>query len=159
MQRVLNNLWRTRPSSLRMLWLLPHPLPGTWTGDTGRQETTCSQEGGGRRWSRSQIVRRREPWSSVNTLILSACSWYEQWKEAWSYCAVQLMHVCVCSHCGSGITVYISVLWNRTVTIFYGSGSGSDFWKVMVPVLVPTFKKVMVPVPVPAPYLDHKKQI
>ncbi len=50
-----------------------------------------------------------------------------------------------------------------TVTIFYGSGSGSDFWKsygsgsgsgsfcrkVTVPV----------PVPVPAPYLDHKKQI
>jgi hypothetical protein len=33
----------------------------------------------------------------------------------------------------------------RTVTIFYGSGS--DFWKVMVPVL--TFEKVMVPVPVP----------
>ncbi len=32
-----------------------------------------------------------------------------------------------------------------TVTIFYGSGS--DFWKVMVP--VPTFDKVMVPVPVP----------
>ncbi len=53
------------------------------------------------------------------------------------------------------------------VTIFYGSGS--DFWKVMVP--VPTFeklwfrfrflllKKITVPVPVPAPYLDHKKQI
>ncbi len=36
-----------------------------------------------------------------------------------------------------------------TVTIFYGSGSGSDFWKVMVPVPVPTFEKVMVPVPVP----------
>ncbi len=34
------------------------------------------------------------------------------------------------------------------VTIFYGSGSGSDFWKVMVPVPVPTFEKVMVPVPV-----------
>ncbi len=33
----------------------------------------------------------------------------------------------------------------------------------MVPVPVPTFKKVTVPVPVPvlvpAPYLDHKKQI
>jgi hypothetical protein len=27
-----------------------------------------------------------------------------------------------------------------TVTIFYGSGSGSDFWKVMVP--VPTFEKL-----------------
>ncbi len=38
-----------------------------------------------------------------------------------------------------------------TVTILYGSGSGfgSDFRKVMVPVPVPTFKKVMVPVPVP----------
>jgi hypothetical protein len=34
-----------------------------------------------------------------------------------------------------------------TVTIFYCSGSGSYFWKVMVP--VPTFEKVMVPVPVP----------
>ncbi len=33
------------------------------------------------------------------------------------------------------------------VTIFYGSGS--DFWKFMVPVPVPTFEKVMVPVPVP----------
>ncbi len=33
------------------------------------------------------------------------------------------------------------------VTIFYGSGSGSDFWKVMAPVPVPTFEKVMVPVP------------
>ncbi len=39
----------------------------------------------------------------------------------------------------------------------YGSGSGSNFWKVMVPVPVPTFEKVTVPVP--APYLDHKKQI
>ncbi len=40
-----------------------------------------------------------------------------------------------------------------TVTIFYGSGSGSDFWKVMVPVPVPvlTFEKVMVPVPVRVP--------
>ncbi len=27
-----------------------------------------------------------------------------------------------------------------TVTIFYGSGS--DFWKIMVPVLVPTFEKL-----------------
>ncbi len=36
-----------------------------------------------------------------------------------------------------------------TVTIFLGSGSGSDFWKVMVPVPVLTFEKVMVPVPVP----------
>jgi hypothetical protein len=44
-----------------------------------------------------------------------------------------------------------------TVTIYYGSGS--DFWKVMVPVPVPTFEKVTVPVPVPAPYLDYKKQI
>jgi hypothetical protein len=34
----------------------------------------------------------------------------------------------------------------------YGSGSGSYFRNVTVPVLVP------VPVPVPAPYLDHKKQ-
>ncbi len=32
-----------------------------------------------------------------------------------------------------------------TVPIFYGSGSGSDFWKVMVPV--------------PVPYLDHKNKI
>ncbi len=31
-------------------------------------------------------------------------------------------------------------------TIFLGSGSGSYFWKVMVP--VPTFEKVMVPVPI-----------
>ena len=56
-----------------------------------------------------------------------------------------------------------------TVTIYYGSGSGSgsDFWKVMVPVPVPNFCKVMVPVPtfekvtvpVPAPYLDHKQII
>ncbi len=34
-----------------------------------------------------------------------------------------------------------------TVTIFYGSGS--YFWKVLVPVPVPTFEKVMVPVPAP----------
>ncbi len=34
-----------------------------------------------------------------------------------------------------------------TVTIFFGSCSGSDFWKIMVPVR--TFEKVMVPVPVP----------
>jgi hypothetical protein len=38
-----------------------------------------------------------------------------------------------------------------TVTIYYGSGFGFDFWQVTVPVLVPA------PVPVPAPYLDHKK--
>jgi hypothetical protein len=41
-----------------------------------------------------------------------------------------------------------------TVTIFYGSGSGSDFWKVMVPAPVPTFEKVMVSVPVPVPTLE-----
>jgi hypothetical protein len=35
------------------------------------------------------------------------------------------------------------------------SGSGSDFFTVMVP--VPTFE--ILTVPVPAPYLDHKKQI
>ncbi len=29
-----------------------------------------------------------------------------------------------------------------TVTIFYGSGSGSDFWKVTVPVPVRTFEKL-----------------
>jgi hypothetical protein len=46
-----------------------------------------------------------------------------------------------------------------TVTIYYGSGSGSNFRKVMVPVPVPTFEKVTVPVSVPAPYLDHKKQL
>ena len=40
-----------------------------------------------------------------------------------------------------------SVLWNRNN--FYSSGS--DFWKVMVPVPVPTFEKVMVLVPVPVP--------
>jgi len=55
----------------------------------------------------------------------------------------------------------VPILWSRimqccgTVTFYYGSGS--NFWKIMVP--VPTFEKVTVPVPVPAPYLDHKKQI
>ena len=49
-----------------------------------------------------------------------------------------------------------AVLWNRNYLLrfrlrfwllkSYGSGSGSNFWKVVVPV----------PVPVPAPYLDHK---
>ncbi len=46
-----------------------------------------------------------------------------------------------------------SVLWNRNYLLWfrfwllksYGSGSGSNFWKVMFPV--------------PAPYLDYKKQI
>ncbi len=57
------------------------------------------------------------------------------------------------------------VLWNRNYLLrfrfrfwllkIYGSGSGSNFWKVMVP--VSTFEKVTVPVP--APYLDRKKQI
>ncbi len=53
-------------------------------------------------------------------------------------------------------SLQVQIFWNiwkyqccGTVTIFYGSGS--DFWKVMVPVPVPTFEKVMVPVPVPAP--------
>ncbi len=60
----------------------------------------------------------------------------------------------------------------------YGSGSGSNFWKVMVPIPVPSFEKlwfrfqllksygsgsyfwkVTVPVPVQASYLDHKKLI
>ncbi len=59
------------------------------------------------------------------------------------------------------------VLWNRNYLLrfrfrfwllkSYDSGSGSNFWKVMVPVPVPTFEKITVPVPVPAPYLDHKK--
>ncbi len=39
-----------------------------------------------------------------------------------------------------------------TVTIFYGSGSGSYFWKVMV--LVPTFEKFMVLVPVLVPTFE-----
>ncbi len=61
------------------------------------------------------------------------------------------------------------VLWNRNYLLRFrfrfwlleSYGSGSIFWKVMVPVPVPTFEKVTVPVPVPipAPYLDHKKQI
>ncbi len=44
-------------------------------------------------------------------------------------------------------TIYLVRYKQRcgTLTIFFGSGSG--FWKVMVPV------------PVPAPYLNHKKQI
>ena len=57
------------------------------------------------------------------------------------------------------------VLWNRNYLLrfrfwllkSYGSGSGSNFWKVMVPVPLPTFEKVAVPVSVPASYLDHKK--
>ncbi len=59
----------------------------------------------------------------------------------------------------------INQLWNRNYLLrfrfwllkSYGSGSGPNFWKVMVP--VPTFEKVTVPVQVSAPYLDHKKQI
>ncbi len=52
-----------------------------------------------------------------------------------------------------------------TVTIFYGSSSGSDFWKVLVP--VPNFESNDYgsgsyfwkdTVPVPAPYLDHKSK-
>ncbi len=47
-----------------------------------------------------------------------------------------------------------TVLWNRNYLLrfrfwllkSYGSGSGPNFWKVLVPVPVPTF------------YLDHKKQ-
>jgi hypothetical protein len=39
----------------------------------------------------------------------------------------------------------------------YGSGSGSYFWKVTVPVSVPV--PVQVPVQVPASYLAHIKQI
>jgi hypothetical protein len=64
-------------------------------------------------------------------------------------------------------TQILTVLWNRNYLLrfrfrfwllkSYGSGSGSNFWKVMVPVPVSTFEKVTVPVP--APYLDHKKQI
>ncbi len=60
------------------------------------------------------------------------------------------------------------MLWNRNYLLrfrfrfwllkSYVSGSGSDFWKVMVPISVPTFEKVTVPVPVPAPYLDHKNK-
>ncbi len=51
------------------------------------------------------------------------------------------------------IDMNCSVQCCGTVTIFYGSGSGSYFWKVMVqvPVSVPTFEKVMVPVQVPVP--------
>ncbi len=41
----------------------------------------------------------------------------------------------------------------------YGSGSGSDFWKIYGSGSGSYFWKVMVPVPVPAPYLYHKKQI
>ncbi len=62
-----------------------------------------------------------------------------------------------------------AVLWHRNYLLRFrfwllksygsGSGSGPNFWKVLVPVPVPTFEKVTVPVPVPAPYLDHKKQI
>ncbi len=53
-----------------------------------------------------------------------------------------------------------AVLWNRNYLLRFRFwllkryGSGSNFWKVMVP--VPTFGKVTIPVPVPAPYLDHK---
>ncbi len=61
--------------------------------------------------------------------------------------------------------VFHAVLWNRNYLLRFrfrfwllkSFGSGFNFWKVMVPVPVPTFEKV--PVSVPTPYLDHKKQI
>ena len=46
---------------------------------------------------------------------------------------------------GSGsdfLTSYSSGQCCGTVTIYYGSGSGFDFWKVMIPVPVPTFEKL-----------------
>ncbi len=54
------------------------------------------------------------------------------------------------NQCGSGFTTLWAVLWNRNYLLqfrfrfwllkSYESGSGSDFWKVMVPVPVPTFE-------------------
>ncbi len=64
----------------------------------------------------------------------------------------------VMSIIGSSRIFAMQVLWKQqccgTVTIFYGSGSGSCFRKVLVPVPVPTFEKVMTPVPVTVPTFE-----
>jgi hypothetical protein len=77
-QRVMNDLYRTRLSLHRMIWLLPHPLPPfpsvSSTGGTQEdweRETTCWRG----RWGmgRSQIIQRWESlvlYKSFNTLWL-----------------------------------------------------------------------------------------
>ncbi len=80
-QRVLNELWRTRLSRRRMMWLLAHPLPplpsAISTGDTQEdweRETTCWQERGvGGAWGGGEAYPDdgEKAWFSINHSILS----------------------------------------------------------------------------------------
>jgi hypothetical protein len=80
-QRVLDDLWRTRLSCRRMICLLPHPLPPLYPEQVvSLYQYSCVSpvelfvgEVGGSRWGRSQIIRRRESlvlYKSFNPLCI-----------------------------------------------------------------------------------------
>ncbi len=66
-KRVLNDIWRTKISRGRMIWLLAHPhspspiskLDQRHTGRL-RKRKTCWRERVGRGWMRSRIIRPQE---------------------------------------------------------------------------------------------------
>ncbi len=82
-QRVLNDLWRARLSSGRMIWLPEHPPPHPSSKldqrNIGRTEKKIElADGRGRRgWARSRIIRPQERlilYKSFNTLWFTRTS-------------------------------------------------------------------------------------
>jgi hypothetical protein len=74
-QRVLNDLYRTRLSLHRMIWLLPHPVPPFPVSELERRHTGRLRKRANLGYGRSQIihVQRRESlflYKSFNTLCL-----------------------------------------------------------------------------------------
>jgi hypothetical protein len=81
-QRVLNDLWRTRLSRRRMIWLLAHPLTSPvrkldrrYTGSL-RRETICIRERGEGEGG-AKLYDGEKAWSSINHSKLSCLQHYQ----------------------------------------------------------------------------------
>ncbi len=74
-QRVLNDIWRTRLSRRRVIWLLPHPFPPlpavSWIGDT-QEDWEMRQLADGRGGGEgAKSYNSEKAWSSRNHSKLS----------------------------------------------------------------------------------------
>ncbi len=70
-QRVLNDLQRTRLTPRRMIWFPLPPLPSANCLFSQSSCVTRFELTDGREWGRSQIIRQRKAWCSINHSLLS----------------------------------------------------------------------------------------